>query len=312
MGNNTGKTTQDFRLRRLNATSPASLAKGFIQKAVLDQGISLHANGTMIDGGPATPQCGENGDGAFNWLIRLDTTAKTVLTGGAPPSPDPFNTGYCFAQGTIGGNAVQPITLTYTTNPDGTLSAGPVPQLNVPIFVHGDLNNVVVLPIHQASFNEVKISQDANCIGGFNPNALDNGCGDLAPEDCSKWRTDGSLGGYISIEESDKVMVQDLSATLCVLLTASSGMSPGVPCGSQTCLTCKKDASGNIAFKGDFCSQTMSPGGCGDSFWLSATFAASAVKINDGTGTPQCQGGPPVDASVPVDANAPIDAAGGG
>jgi hypothetical protein len=303
MGNNMGQAVQNFRLRRLTVNSPASLAKGFVQKAVLDKGIDLHADGTMLNGA-ATPQCGEHGDGAFNWLITLDTGAKTVKTGGAPPSVDPFGVGYCYANGTLGGIAVAPITnVSYTMNPDGTLGAGPVANLNVPIFVHGDVNNVVVLPLHNANFSEVKISTDGNCIGSFNTGALDNSCNDVSRDDCSKWHTDGALGGYISLEESDKVAVQDLNATLCVLLTSSTGVVPatgGVMCGATPCPACKRDASGKIAFQGDYCSTTKAAGGCADSFWLSATFAASAVKINDGTGVAQCAGGgpPPVDGGT--------------
>jgi hypothetical protein len=39
---------------------------------------------------------------------------------------------------------------------------------------------------------------------------------------------------------------------------------------------------------GNYCSSPPGPGGCDDSFWLAATFAASAVNINSGTGMPGC------------------------
>ena len=45
-----------------------------------------------------------------------------------------------------------------------------------------------------------------------------------------------------------------------------------------------------IIAKGDYCSTSNKPGDCQDSFWLSATFAAAAVKINDGSSEPTCQG----------------------
>jgi hypothetical protein len=72
--------------------------------------------------------------------------------------------------------------------------------------------------------------------------------------------------------------VKDLGKTLCVLLT--QGSSPN----------CPTDTQGNVTAKGDFCSTTDSPGGCADSFWLAATFSASAAIINDGTGNPDCDG----------------------
>jgi hypothetical protein len=37
---------------------------------------------------------------------------------------------------------------------------------------------------------------------------------------------------------------------------------------------------------GDYCSTTQSPGGCNDSVWLSATFAANAVKIYESNTAP--------------------------
>ena len=41
---------------------------------------------------------------------------------------------------------------------------------------------------------------------------------------------------------------------------------------------------------GDFCSETNQPGGCADSYWLAATFAASAVLVNDSPTNVQCTG----------------------
>ena len=55
-------------------------------------------------------------------------------------------------------------------------------------------------------------------------------------------------------------------------------------------MNCATDSMGNIVAKGDFCSTTDAPGGCQDSYWLAATFAASAAKITTGSDVPTCNG----------------------
>src|SRR5262249_37300442 len=109
-------------------------------------------------------------------------------------------------------------------------------------------------------------------------------------------RTAGSIGGYITVEQADKVNVPAVGESLCVLLTGLTRDSNG---------KCPRDQSGNVAYQQgighmpDYCSTTNSPGGCADSFWLSATFAASAVTIDDAPSVPECQGttsAPPADA----------------
>ena len=77
---------------------------------------------------------------------------------------------------------------------------------------------------------------------------------------------------------------------------------------------CQTDSSGNVIDKGNYCSTSNppGPGGCQDSYWLAATFAASAVIINDGAGVPDCLGGGDggaADSGTVVDSGAaPADA----
>ncbi len=137
------------------------------------------------------------------------------------------------------------------------------------------------MPISDARIEGATLSADGNCVGSFNAAALDPAC----LEDrslCSKWNTAGSLGGFITLEAADKVTIRDLgNKSLCSLLA------------SELPLRCKRDESGAIAYRGDYCSATKSPGGCADSVWLAATFAASAAKIYDGAGSvPGCSGPP--------------------
>ena len=272
LADNAGKPVVDMRFRRLNVTAPKALSQTFIQKGIVDQGVNLKAT-----------KCGENGDGAFNWLLRVDKANKKVTTGGAPPATDPFGLGYCFANTTsTDGIHVQAVTGSTTYTGDAFTSEK-IAKLNVPIFVHGDATKLIILPLSQASLRDVTVSADGNCVGGFDFDHVNADCSDVR-EDCSRWHTAGSLGGFMSLEEADHVPVPDLgNKSLCILLTAATRYSADG-------LHCERDASNKIIAKGDYCSTSDSPGGCADSYWLAATFAASAVKINDGAADSICNG----------------------
>jgi hypothetical protein len=269
---NTG-TVDNFRIRLLELTAPPKLASGgFIQTNVITSAVDLPNT---------TASCGENGSGLLNWLLSVDTVAKTVKTGGAPFSSDPFGTGYCFFNGTIGSSQVVPETLqasftcsTFSTTPlAGTLS--------IPIFQNPtDQTDVIVLPITGAFFSDVTVSNDGNCIGSVNNGALSpGGCIASTPSgdnSCSRWHTAGAIGGYLRLADADNVTVTLLNESLCVLLTDDTNGAVPAKC----------TAAGLT--DGDYCSTTQSPGGCKDSVWFSAGFAASAVNINSGAGVTGC------------------------
>jgi hypothetical protein len=285
MATNSGNV-QNFRIRRLTIAAPASLSEsagGVIQEGVVDKGISLKA-----------PQCGEGGDGSFNWLLSVDRTANTIKTGGAPPSSDPFGQGFCFVNETTpSGILLKPITIPATFSGASFSTAPVTTKLFIPVFVMGDPNNLVVLPISNSQFQNVTISPDGNCIGSLNYNALDSMCIDIR-QDCSKWHTAGSLGGFITLEDADAIPIALVgNKSLCTFLTAATA-DQLAPDG----LHCKRGSDGKIILKGDYCSSPAGPGGCQDSYWLAATFAAAAIKINDGTGIPQCQGANNQDAGT--------------
>jgi len=283
MADNTGKATDDLRLRKLNVTAPSALAQHFIQAGVIDDGVNLDNT------------CGEQGTGSFSWLARFDTTNNKLTTGGAPPSDDPFNTGYCFVNQTIGGLQVAPVTVAMTQATDGTWTSAVIPKLYVPIYINGDPNNVVVLPLSQAKVQGVRLSADGqsvggvgNCIGSYNPDGVAAPttaglCADQDPSSCERWRTYGSLGGFITLKEANAVNVVTLGKSLCVLLTNGTSTADG---GTQ----CATNPDGSVTATGDFCSTTDSPGGCADSYWLAAAFAASAALINDGSTVAACNG----------------------
>jgi len=85
-------------------------------------------------------------------------------------------------------------------------------------------------------------------------------------------------------EEADNVSVTDLNESLCALLTNDQGLPP-----PGSIKKCARDAANKIVAKGDYCSTSKKAGDCQDSYWLTATFAASAVNINDGSTTAVCK-----------------------
>jgi hypothetical protein len=275
-----------FRMRLLNLTAPPTLATQTVQQLIVTQAVDLPS---ASSGGGA--QCGEDGTGLFSWLMSINKSAGTVLTGGAPPTADPFDTGYCFMKGNVGTVPIAPITVQakFTGN---TFDSVPVTNtLNIPIFQPGD-GGVIILPIVDAAFHDVTVSSDGNCIGAININASypqGNGglCIDPQPmgeSSCSRWHSSGTLGGYITLKEADTVQVAALQETLCVLLIgdgASNGKTPAA---------CSQDAFTMGDYNSSTHQQCNGGDGC-DSVWISGQFAASAVKVNDGTGVPLCNGG---------------------
>lgn len=84
----------------------------------------------------------------------------------------------------------------------------------------------------------------------------------------------GAVAGFVTLEDADAVKIADLGQSLCAFLTGSVG-----PDGK-----CERTGSA-LKAKGDYCSTTGEPGGCEDSVWIAATFAASAVAVQtDGCG----------------------------
>jgi hypothetical protein len=293
---NSTSPTSDFRIRRLTVVAPANLASTFLQGDVVTPAIELPNKECAESGAPGK-------GGLFNWIIRVDKTAGTLTTGGAPPSADPFGTGYCFMNTTVAGHTIAPISGPLAFSGSTFTSTPAANTLFVPIFTAPpatplDPSTLVLLPIQGGTLNSVTISPDGNCIGSYNPaGPSDATCGD-DPSSCSKWNTAGSIGGFITISDADTVVVALNQKTLCAILTGKSG--PPDASGIGHCLT---DGSA----KGDYCSQTKAPGGCQDSFWLTATFAASAVKINDGTGNALCTGSGVSDAGSDTGSDAPAE-----
>lgn len=272
---NTGSTVWQGRITQITVTKPASLATKFVQDTIIGKGISLNQ-----------PSCLERGDGTFTWLFEFDSATNRLKTGGGLPITDP-EAGGCFVTLPNAAVPVAPITLDVEVN--GPAFAAKGVDLAVPIFLAVDqLENPILLPIHGGSFGGTW-DTDHNCIGKFNADLFDplNNClpDTSADPPQTNWTDAGQLSGYITVEESDLVFIDDIGATLCTLL-AGAGDWKG---DDGTC----KGKVGQAAWdagdrpKGDWCASTT-PGGegaaataaCSDAYRLEATFSGAAFKIN--------------------------------
>ncbi len=282
---NTGQSVASLRIRKLLVTSPPALAfqppaHTFVQKAIFDESVNLDN------------QCGEPGTGTLNWLLQLDTASSRLTTGGAPPTTDPFGAGYCFDSATLAGVAVSSVTTSLTPNADGSYSSGAMAKLYVPLYVaagSGSTPGVLVLPLSQLSMRDIALSADHNCIGHYNPDAVTpNGatCVDTDDTTCVRWTTAGSMGGFITLDDANAVDVPQLAESLCLLLEPNAAVNTSNPSEK----VCQVDPNGHVVATGDFCSTTDMPGGCADSVWFSAVFAASAAKISATPNQPDCMG----------------------
>jgi hypothetical protein len=262
---NTGASPFGLRMGQLTVTKPDVLAKGLVASTI--------ANGVTMNLG----QCNLAGGGTFSWLLQFDTMTNKLLTGGGKPTADP-KAGYCFTDEMLMGFQISPVSIDSALM-GGSFSAK-VGDIIVPIYLDAMAKGVVLLPLKDGTLTGT-LSADNNCIGKYNADTLDPANNCLAePPDKLAFTNAGTLEGYITLEDADKVIVDSLSQSLCVLLSGDAvkygnGMSPAL---------CKRDAMMKIEFQGDWCDATKmaAAAGCADSSKLGAEYAASAVKV---TGT---------------------------
>ena len=224
--------------------------------------------------------------GLFNWLLDIDTEAKTLRTGGAR-GVDDISAGYCFLQADFSDLKVEPIQtdITYDETSGAFATTGSIERLTVPIFQTRNPDDVpILLPLRLASISDGTLSTDGNCIGRYRGES-----DELTPGDCTttmnnaksdenyRFIDGATIQGIISLEEADHVKIIDLSASLCTLLTGVSvkaannyGTCPRNPDGTFTSSVL---ANGNAS---------TVPAGSIDGVLFVATFAASSVTIQNG------------------------------
>jgi hypothetical protein len=261
-----------LRMAQLDITSPPGLAVGAVASAL---------GGGVL---PNLEACNLPGQGNFSWLLEFDPEAGTLRTGGAPPVADPRE-GYCFSQDTVeqtaGSFSLSPITVPASLEGGLLKTERADAVLNLPVFIGLSASNAVVLPVHAFALTEAALSEDGNCIGTYEGASFDPAQSCLPNEELGQtaFENGGSLRGYITLEEADQVTVTVISQSLCVLLSGD----PAAWADPQTTpKRCKRDESGAIALRGNWCSSTDSEAtpSCADAFKLEASFAASAVEIS--------------------------------
>jgi hypothetical protein len=267
MVDNSTQSKFAFRVHQLIATAPAALT-GFVQSNILDKNVPLDLQ-----------TCYQYGHGWVTWLFQLDTSASTLTIGGGPPmAKGAAQTGTCFVDFTdaTSGVEVKPATAHATIGADGKVTADVIDSVALPMFLDDAGQSVVVLPLHKLELESMQVSADHNCIGKFNGDTLDPALSCVPAPPATAWTPGGSLQAYITVEESDKVLVKDLNESLCVLLAGDPKY---------------KDANGNctrtngvIDVKGDWDAASNTAGGAEDAFHLVASWAAGAMKVS-GTAT---------------------------
>lgn len=256
---NSGKTSFGLRMSQLTVTKPAALTTAIVDN-IVGGGVRMNLE-----------SCRLTGLGTFNWLLQFDTTAGMVKTGGALPRTDP-RAGYCFINSTIGMTPIAPVNVAYTM--DAGAMTAEVGDIQVPIYTDLAATEApILLPLKGARVSQLGLSADNNCVGTYNAEGLLPSDRCLPDSDHPAFVDGATLEGYIILEDADQVLVEDINQTLCVLLGGTASGDGGSP------NRCKRDAMGAIELQGDFCSTTLSAGGCADAFTLGATFAASAVEI---------------------------------
>lgn len=271
---NSGKSKFGLRMAQLTFTQPASLTTGIFSTLIA---------GNVTD---HLPKCRLTGAGTFSVLLDFDAAAGTMRLGGAKPVTDPTQ-GYAFEDEMIvqGGKSlhVQPVTYAgVVPDADGKLSATAGLDVVLPMFLDAGATQVMLFPFRQLRIVNSTLSASHNCIGSYNAEGLlpENSC--LPDDKHALFISGGSLDAHLSLEDADTIPFSFLGESLCVLLSGDPATYGYKPVGSSTTL-CKRDASNNILFKGNWCTLTndAATAGCADAMHVSAQYAASSVKITN-------------------------------
>lgn len=232
------------------------------------------------------PACFKSGGESFNWLLQVDTAAKTLTTGGAPVAPD--HKTFQFLKQTVKGSSlgdlctgftapdieIAPITLPITFDASGkTFTTSNISLVNIPIF-DAATGIPVILPIRQGVMKDVAISDDKNCLGKWEAQYAYDGT-------TLGWTTAGVIAGFITADDADNVPVKTANCkSLCAILTNDS--TKVTPDGKR----CLRGTDGKVVPDASHGGKTSDGTAA---FLLSATFGAYGVDI---TGTSSGDSGP--------------------
>jgi hypothetical protein len=243
-------------------TKPAAFTTGIIANTL--QGGIL----------PNDSACNLRGAGTISWLLRFDTSAGTLETGGARASATPAGP-YTFDTETLnlGGTAfqVQPVTLSAPLSGSCTFDSA-AGDLMMPLFLNAAGSSVVLLPLHDLRLHSGRMTAEHDCIGRYDAEALSPASSCQPDATHPAFQTGATLDGLITLAEADTVLVTSVSQTLCVILSGNPSMYGTQSGGITHC---------NGTFQGDWCAATnqAATSTCSDAVHVSAKFAAQAVTI---------------------------------
>lgn len=260
-------TTKNFRMGRIRLWKPDALLS--LASIAVDPNVNA--------------KCANGGTESFTWLIQVDTTAKTLKTGGSRGSEDSKK--FAFLDESVDASKVadicpgfvgpkdpvdlRPVSTTYTEGPNG-FTTPVIPAVNVPIFDSSGIP--IILPLREAMLKNIKI--DGNCIGGYDKKYWCDG-------DSLGWTTGGAIVAKMTAEEADRVPVKSAGCqSLCAILVNDSTKTDGK--------VCKRGADGKVPEIGTTC---VGGTGCKNAFLLSATFGAYGVEITGAAPPPADAGG---------------------
>jgi hypothetical protein len=250
-----GDATPTLRNSHLTIAHPAALATGLVH-SVLDTAFT-----------PDATSCNLNGGATANWILE-ETDATHLAIGAARPVT--AGNPYAFIDETIGSLPVAPVMAT-----EGSSGFGPVDVI-LPVFLDAAGTQVLLFPVRDLV---VTMTTDASntCVGTYNAAGLDPANSCLPDATHPAFLDDGTLTGFIGLEDADAVDISTLSESLCVLLSGNATMYGD---GASPVQHCKR-TGGVIDFPGDWCSatNTAATSTCHDAVQLDAAFAASGVAL---------------------------------
>jgi hypothetical protein len=261
---NAAQSRFGLRVAQLDVSRPAGIVPGLVGVIVASDVL------------PSDLSCNLPGTGTFSWLLRFDTVAGTLETGGARPAEG--TDGYAFVDEEIAGFRVQPATFAVHVAADGSFTTPAAQDLVLPMYTDQGGNQLpVLLPLRAARFVVGVLGSGQSCIGRYDPAALDP-ANDCYPGEGSPAFVDGALvTAAIALEDAERVTLPAFSETLCARLAGEG--SDVTTRDAAGILRCRRAADGTIAFAGDTCS---TPGGtCTDAVGVEASFAAGLVRIDD-------------------------------
>ncbi len=204
-------TAPQIRLTALQISAPASLSNPLLQAIINDS----------LDGF------------RFIWLVEADLEAGTMTTGSgrADAVPPTTDAQFCSVRWNTGDYAPardNPITVTGST----ISTTAPIDVVSIPIYSEESPDTpLLVLPLSQLELLNVELDADRTFVGT-----------PMAPEGSTRyaasWDTAGSIRGWISVEDARGVEIEDLTQTLCGLL---SGDHPDPTDMSQDCTSPQAD-----------------------------------------------------------------------